>query len=634
MEGLSKLTGMSVEDTTKWLEALATAANTLDPNSAEGWKQLTQSLLAGFGNGADLKTSAVTELLAMGSESDKAVSKLRALGYSTEDIDKLQKDWLETCKRLTATIPGLSEIINTETGEVKGGAEAVKEYVDAWADGQKYMTLVQAQEARQRALDAKFVELPGLEIDTLVAENRVKAQKEKLDALRKKYGIDGSGYDIIVKLNAVGGQSVLTEAEREWNDAVQTLGELQKAGADARAEYERQLGDYQAGQARVEEGTRAVKEKYGAVKDLTTATEASTAATVKWSQEQQDAATKAVKATTEALQAVEKYYQNIQTQTRQGIDSTASMFKSIETPAEQAKNKMDDLTGQIKKLNKAGKDSSGLTIQKQAMNDSIPTIQNMTAGLKDQLEYLKQYQKDLAAAQAKGVSANILAALSDGSVESADYLRALATASEEDIKKLNKEWGKVEKAKEDLTANLTETKLAADEQFKGLVDAAQTAAEGLDVYNQAEGAMEKTVQGIADGIAAKLPEVQTQVDALNAVLTKLGKADGSVGATFRGFKIDGTAAKGLDYVPFDNYLAQLHEGESVLTAEEARVWRDFKNGGAAVANTIDYDAMGGVMRDNIKPGGNVYLDGHIVGRVISEQQGNSLRALERSGWQR
>ena len=70
-----------------------------------------------------------------------------------------------------------------------------------------------------------------------------------------------------------------------------------------------------------------------------------------------------------------------------------------------------------------------------------------------------------------------------------------------------------------------------------------------------------------------------------------------------------------------------------MTAEEARVWRSFKNGGASVANTIDYDAMGGLMRENIKAGGNVYLDGRIVGQVISQQQGNSLRTLERSGWQ-
>ena len=92
--------------------------------------------------------------------------------------------------------------------------------------------------------------------------------------------------------------------------------------------------------------------------------------------------------------------------------------------------------------------------------------------------------------------------------------------------------------------------------------------------------------------------------------------------------IDGSNANGLDYVPFDGYLSELHEGEAVLREEEAKVWRQMTNG-----NGIDYDTMGGVMRDNIKPGGNVYLDGRIVGDVISAQQGRSYRQLQRSGWQ-
>jgi hypothetical protein len=637
IEGLSKLTGMSPESTKRWLEELSTAANQLDPTSAEGWGRLAQALAVGL-NGDDLKADAVSELLALGKESDEARLKLTALGYSTDDIDTLQKDWLETCRRLVDTIPGLSEIINTETGEVKGGADAVRDYVDTWAEGQKRLALMRAQEERRRALDEKFADIPLLEIDMIVAENRVKDQKAKLDALRKKYGIDGSGYERINSLtyDALGNEiwHNLTGAEDEWNAAVDVLRDLESAEADAREEHDRQVDAYEAGKRVIEEGARAVEELCGTTEATTAATEAATAATAEWSKEQEDAAKKAVKATTDALEAVEKYYSGIQSQIRQNLDSAGGLFKSVETPAEQARNKMEDLTGQIKKLNKEGKDTSGLNIQKQAMSEAIPTIQNMTAGLRDQLEYLNQYKKDLAAARAKGVSEEILASLADGSTQSADYLRALANASEGDIKKLNSEWDKVSQAKDDLTADLTESKLAADDAFQGLVDAAQSAAEGLDVYNQAEGAMERTVQGIADGIAAKIPSVQGQVDALNKVLGTLGSAGGSVGAIFKGFSIDGTAAKGLEYVPFDNYLAQLHEGESVLTAEEARVWRDFKRGGAAVANTIDYDAMGGLMRENIRPGGNVYLDGRIVGRVISEQQGDSLRALERSGWQR
>ena len=97
-----------------------------------------------------------------------------------------------------------------------------------------------------------------------------------------------------------------------------------------------------------------------------------------------------------------------------------------------------------------------------------------------------------------------------------------------------------------------------------------------------------------------------------------------------GKEIDSLAV-GMDYVPYDGYLAQLHEGEGVLTAEENRIWQRFKNGTAS--DGVDYDALGGVMRDNVHAGGNVYLDGRTVGQVVSGIQGQSYRTLQRSGWQ-
>lgn len=41
---------------------------------------------------------------------------------------------------------------------------------------------------------------------------------------------------------------------------------------------------------------------------------------------------------------------------------------------------------------------------------------------------------------------------------------------------------------------------------------------------------------------------------------------------------DGSHADGLDYVPYDNYLALLHKGEQVLTAEEAAALRQLSSG--------------------------------------------------------
>jgi hypothetical protein len=88
----------------------------------------------------------------------------------------------------------------------------------------------------------------------------------------------------------------------------------------------------------------------------------------------------------------------------------------------------------------------------------------------------------------------------------------------------------------------------------------------------------------------------------------------------------GSHAGGLDYVPYDGYLAQLHRGESVLTAEEASLYRNNKP-------AFSYDGISGAVWSNApKMGGDVYLDGRVVGKIISDRQGNEFRAMERSGW--
>ena len=124
-------------------------------------------------------------------------------------------------------------------------------------------------------------------------------------------------------------------------------------------------------------------------------------------------------------------------------------------------------------------------------------------------------------------------------------------------------------------------------------------------------------------------KIQTAVNTINGILSGIGNI--SIGGFRFGKMFDGSHAEGLDNVPFDGYIAQLHSGEGVLTAEENKVWQDFKNGGQFRAG-VDYDAIGGMIRDNMK-GGSVYLDGRVVGSVISDMQGRAYRQLTRSGWQ-
>ena len=48
-------------------------------------------------------------------------------------------------------------------------------------------------------------------------------------------------------------------------------------------------------------------------------------------------------------------------------------------------------------------------------------------------------------------------------------------------------------------------------------------------------------------------------------------------------------ATGLDYVPRDNFIARLHEGEMVLTKAQANAYRGGRTGGGAIVNQYFYD---------------------------------------------
>ena len=311
------------------------------------------------------------------------------------------------------------------------------------------------------------------------------------------------------------------------------------------------------------------------------------------------------------------------------VDNMLKGFGKIVTPAEKAHDALESLS----KYNEDG------TINQRWVetDESIPSMQKMIAGLDDQLEYMQTYTQMLANAEMMGVDAGLLASLSDGSVESYDALKAIMDDPQL-IGELNTAWKAVQAEKGTMASAMTDTKLAADEEFKGLVKSATAMVDELDLADGAQTAMQDTVEGIVAGIAASLPDLKQAVADVVAQLEILdsygtvGFYGGRMGFGDPGglLETDGSHAMGLDYVPFDNYLARLHEGESILPAEEARVWRDFRYGAAAASNSIDYDALGSTMRENA--GGNVYLDGRIVGNVISSRQADSYRGLERSGW--
>ena len=119
-------------------------------------------------------------------------------------------------------------------------------------------------------------------------------------------------------------------------------------------------------------------------------------------------------------------------------------------------------------------------------------------------------------------------------------------------------------------------------------------------------------------VAAAANHAASAMNSVNAPGGSGAVVSGAIAAVF------GTHANGLDYVPYDGYFAMLHQGERVQTAAEADLSRRYGN----QAPSAD---IGGAIRAGM---GNMQIiwRGRVVADVLSEQQGDSFRALERSGW--
>ena len=90
----------------------------------------------------------------------------------------------------------------------------------------------------------------------------------------------------------------------------------------------------------------------------------------------------------------------------------------------------------------------------------------------------------------------------------------------------------------------------------------------------------KVVDWIRDGIANSWDGL---VSWFNGIWDRLfSNRNVNVNVNKSGGDVDGSHAGGLDYVPFDGYLARLHRGETVLTASEAAAYRKNKAGGQTV----------------------------------------------------
>ncbi len=174
-----------------------------------------------------------------------------------------------------------------------------------------------------------------------------------------------------------------------------------------------------------------------------------------------------------------------------------------------------------------------------------------------------------------------------------------------------------------------------------MLEKARETVAGLNLGDESYKSVEETVNGIVKALGDNKSKVETEVNAILELIGKLGSANygmrfglggGFAGSwSSAGIKKPGQQANGLDYVPYDGYLALLHQGERIQTAAEADLARRYSY---QQPSGFDYNAMGQAVGANMPNLGNMQIvwRGRVVADVLSEQQADSYRAMERSGW--
>lgn len=606
---------------------LETNMETLKINAGEMLLPIVNDVVSGINamveslNGDDVKT-AMQRLAEIGSSTadkkwdmNEQIQQARSLAAALDEIpESLQggasgdRVRMGIISELLQVMPELGSIIDAQTGEIEGGTAAVHEFISAWAETQGIEISLDDLSAKQDAVTQSTKDLEDAYKNLAKARGELAAAQGGWWGQAKAQGDESAAYQYIAdhlqEINDQFGKNA--DAETWFETFAQAEGDALMAIEKAEQEVSRLGGSLEEAQAAVEETASGLGELADSAGEAGDAIDGTADAFTGFSADAEASIKEAVNAMGPALEQMVEMWES----TREGIaDSVGKMFEGFDF-------KMPEL------------------------GEGAPTADSMAQSLQDQITYIEEYTAALEKLKESGASSEVLSNLSSGSEEDFAYLKALADATPEQIATINQAYADAQAKREEFINSLTTTTLEGDDTFTQLATqvetgtaAIQTALESADLA----GAADVPLSDLLSTVQSYSTSIGTAIDALLANVQKLeglnlnGWSGGRSGvSTDNGVP----HATGLDYVPFNGYHARLHEGEAILTAEQSRVWRGMLNGPTNSNSALDYGALGGVIRENApKAGGDVYLDGRTVGRVISARQADSYRTYERSGYQ-
>lgn len=543
------------------------------------------------------------------------VDELEKLQSKTTLTADEQNIWNATLQKLVETVPELSDLINLQTGELLASTDAIREQTEAWAESAENDALTKAVEAKRSELANLRYDVATSQVEYTASWKKWRAAEEERLALYNDLA-EAAGKEKISIDQLMAGQYDLREIESGLNgqrqDDLQTLVSMTQESASLNAEtaalretLEAQTASYEEGAARMEEIEAAYYDTADAQSAAASAAEQNAGAL-----EQEQAAVQGQLeflqsgAIEEALEAMQAYEEGVRESIRGTLDGVAGVFDEI---------------GEV----------------------NARSSESLMAAVNSQLGYWQDYETNLDTLKGRfaelGISEAIIDQFADGSLESAEIMAGLVSMSDTELQNLAGTASEVDGIKETIVGELTETRLGLDAEYQTMEDEFDALIASFNQQEAARANVAATATGVTSELAALYEETAAWVDKINSVMSGTGK-DLSFSTPKRvKTLIDGSNADGLDYVPFDGYISELHKGEAVLTAREAEVWRtggasiDYGTLASAVWASAPRDLFAGMPAPQVNV--EVGLNGENLVEYVSTQQQLGLQSYNMSKWQ-
>lgn len=182
--------------------------------------------------------------------------------------------------------------------------------------------------------------------------------------------------------------------------------------------------------------------------------------------------------------------------------------------------------------------------------------------IQDQIDAINAYEEAVAALDERGISASLMDEVLGMDVDEAtQYAQQLIAMTEEQWDQYNTLWEEKQRRALEVAQKFYQDQIdALTEEYDGKLGEALGELTDTAYLSGVD-----TVQGLIDGLAAKesalYAKARTMANEISRILSEANAAS---------IDVDGSHAGGLAYVPYDGYIAELHQGERVLTAQEAQ----------------------------------------------------------------